>query len=99
MEGALVPSHLTYIFRVVLKNSMRATVEHHFKDLENLPPIKITATICQADDFFTIKISDCGGGMDRESAAKCFMYQYSTPSKYFDTICENGKLCPTGLTG
>ena len=37
--------------------------------------------------------------MDRDSAAKCFMYQYSTPSKYFDTICENWKHCPTGLTG
>ena len=37
VEGALVPSHLTYIFRVVLRNSMGATVEHQFKDLENLP--------------------------------------------------------------
>ena len=27
------------------------------------------------------------------------MYQYSTPSKYFDTICEDGKHCPTVLTG
>jgi len=86
VEGALVPGHLTFIFTEVLKNSMRATVEHHFKDLENLPPV--TATICQADDYFTIKISDCGGGMDRDSAAKCFMYQYSTPSKY----CE-GQFC------
>ena len=60
VEGALVPGHLTltYIFRVVLRNSMRATVEHHFKDLENLPPV--TDTICQADDFFMIKISNCG---------------------------------------
>ena len=85
--GALVPSHLKIIFEAVLKNSMRATVEHHFNDLKNLPPV--TAIICQADDYFTIKISDCGGGMDRDSAARCFMYQYSTPSK---------KVCITGLT-
>ena len=93
VEGALVPKHLTYIFREVLKNSMRATVEHHFMDLKNIPPV--TAIICQADDYFTIKISDCGGGMDRDSAAKCFMYQYSTPSK----SCENGKLFLEGRTG
>ena len=81
--GDLVPQHLTIIFKEILENSMRATVEHHFHDLENLPPV--SAVICQADDEFTIKISDCGGGMDRKSAEKCFMYDYSTPSKYTDT--------------
>jgi len=80
--GDLVPEHLSTIFKEILRNSMRATVEHHFHDLENLPPV--SAIICQADDEFTIKISDCGGGMDRDSAKKCFMYDYSTPSKYSD---------------
>ena len=80
--GDLVPEHLSLIFKEILKNSMRATVDHHFHDLENLPPV--SAIICQADDEFTIKISDCGGGMDRKRAEKCFMYDYSTPSKYSD---------------
>jgi len=82
VTGDLVPEHLSLIFKEILKNSMRATVDHHFHDLENLPPV--SAIICQADDEFTIKISDCGGGMDRKSAEKCFMYDYSTPSKYSD---------------
>jgi len=82
VTGDLVPEHLSLIFKEILKNSMRATVDHHFHDLENIPPV--SAIICQADDEFTIKISDCGGGMDRKSAEKCFMYDYSTPSKYSD---------------
>jgi len=75
-QGHLVPSHLFLILKEILKNSMRATVEYHWDNREDLPPI--SALICQADDDFTIKISDQGGGMDRESAAKCFFYQYST---------------------
>ena len=75
-QGHLVPSHLLLILKEILKNAMRATVEYHWDNKDDLP--SISALICQADDDFTIKISDQGGGMDRESAAKCFFYQYST---------------------
>ena len=61
-------------------NSMVATVENHFHDQENLPAI--TVSICQANDDFTIKISDQGGGMDRDFAAKSFLYQYRTKPRY-----------------
>ena len=71
VTGDSVPQHLSIIFKEVLENSMRATVEHHFHDLENLPPV--LGVICQAGDEFTIKISDCGGGMDRKSAGQCFL--------------------------
>ena len=83
-QGHCVPSHLTLIFKEVLKNSMRATVEHHLAQLKEdpnfvLPGIK--ALVCQADDDFTIKISDQGGGMDRDSAAAVFSYEYCTLPK------------------
>ena len=51
----LVPQHLSIIYKEVLENSMRATVEHHFHDLENLPPVSVV--ICQAGDEFTIKVN------------------------------------------
>lgn len=75
-----VPGHLSRIFREILMNSMVATVENHFHDQENLPAI--TVSICQANDDFTIKISDQGGGMDRDFAAKSFLYQYRTKPRY-----------------
>ena len=87
----LVPSHLFIIFKEILKNSMRATIEHHWEKKDDLPEISVI--ICHADDDFTIKISDQGGGMDRESAAKCFYYQYSTAPKY----CEETHLLGYGL--
>ena len=67
------------------------------KDLENLPPI--TVTICQAEDFFTIKISDCGGGMDQERCEVLHVPVQLSFNLHFDTICVNGKLCPIGLAG
>jgi len=90
-QGHLVPSHLFIIFKEIMKNAMRATVEHHWDTRDNLPNIQ--ALICQADDDFTIKISDQGGGMDRENAAKCFFYQYSTVPKH----CSENTLLGYGL--
>ena len=87
----LVPSHLFIIFNEILKNAMRATVEHHWDNKDDLPPVSVT--ICHANDDFTIKISDQGGGMDRESASKCFFYQYSTVPKH----CSEKYLLGYGL--
>jgi len=78
--GTLIPSHLYLIFYEVFKNAMRATVEHYWDKKDKLPPIKVI--ICQADDDFSIKISDQGGGIDRETVEKLFFYLYSTESKY-----------------
>jgi len=76
-QGHLVPSHLFLIFNEILKNAMRATVEYHPDSKDDLPAI--SAIVCQAEENdFTIKISDYGGGMDRESIARCFLYQYTT---------------------
>lgn len=81
--GVLIPSHLYLIFYEVLKNAMRATVETHWDTTENLPPINVI--VCQANDDFTIKISDQGGGVDRVTAEKMFYYLYSTNPKHSES--------------
>jgi len=83
-KGILIPSHLYNIFYEVFKNSMRATVETHWDKKDNLPPIEVI--VCQANDDFTIKISDQGGGVDRVTVEKMFYYLYSTDSKNSNSI-------------
>lgn len=61
---AYIPTQLHYILLELLKNAMRATVEHHgVNSPENWPPVEVII----ADGFFNedvvIKISDEGGGM------------------------------------
>ncbi len=60
---AYIPTQLHYILLELLKNAMRATVEHHgVNNPENWPPVEVII----ADGFFNedvvIKISDEGGG-------------------------------------
>jgi len=79
VSGAVIPSHLYIIFYEVLKNAMRATVENNWDRKDDLPPI--TAIVCQADDDFTIKVSDQGGGVDRGTVEKLFYYLYTTTNQ------------------
>ncbi|KAK6053414.1 ATPase/histidine kinase/DNA gyrase B/HSP90 domain protein [Cooperia oncophora] len=70
-----VPSHLYHIMFELLKNAMRATVEHHGVD-DDLPDIKIFVVRGQAD--LSIKICDRGGGVSRTIVERLFNYMYST---------------------
>jgi len=90
VSGIHIPFHLHTIFYEVLKNSMRATVEHHWHDKDNLPPI--TAIVCQSNDDFSIKISDQGGGVARHHVEKMFFYLYTTNKK-----SVSGKSLGSGL--
>jgi pyruvate dehydrogenase kinase 2/3/4 len=59
---------------------MRATCENaERKDMTELPYIR--CRIFKTQDDITIKISDIGGGIKRESAEKVFNYMYSTAPK------------------
>ena len=88
VEGNFVPNHLLIIFTEILKNAMRATVEHHFHDQQNLPDIK--AVICKSNEDITVVISDLGGGMSPESVSQCFSYHTTSPSRHFDTSSLQG---------
>ncbi|CEP13135.1 hypothetical protein [Parasitella parasitica] len=76
-----VPVHLEYILTELLKNSYRATVEHHKKmgRTTSLPPIQIT--ISQGQEDISIRIRDQGNGISDEDLHKVFEYSYTTVSK------------------
>jgi pyruvate dehydrogenase kinase 2/3/4 len=59
-----VPTHLHYILMELLKNSMRATMEHH-EGKDNMPPIRLVIADGEANEDVVIKVSDEGGGVSR----------------------------------
>jgi signal transduction histidine kinase len=76
-----VPVHLEYILTELLKNSHRATVEHHrrMRRTTPLPPIQVT--ISQGIEDISIRIRDQGNGISEEDLHKVFEYSYTTVSK------------------
>lgn len=81
-----VPGHLVHMLFETLKNSLRATIEHHSKlnsgvDLDDIkyPPIKII--VAKGDEDITIKISDEGGGIPRSAMPLIWTYFYTSAEK------------------
>ncbi|EFI28422.1 atypical/PDHK/BCKDK protein kinase [Coprinopsis cinerea okayama7 len=87
---AYIPVHLEYVLTELLKNSFRATVEHHARSKErgSLPPIQITLSPPPASshsghnvdrpNFFSIRIRDQGGGVSRQHLERIFSYAFTT---------------------
>eukprot|EP00939_MAST-03C_sp_MAST-3C-sp1_P001696 g1696.t1 len=83
---AYIPSHLYYILFELLKNSMRATAEHHRdSDPEDLPPIKIVIGNSGDLDDVVIKISDLGGGIPQSHSKRIFNYLFTTAAPAFQS--------------
>ncbi|KAI9225062.1 branched-chain alpha-ketoacid dehydrogenase [Blastocladiella britannica] len=88
---AYIPVHLEYILSELLKNSVRATVEHHVPpsargvlgagadDSFKLPPVRLT--VSAAADEVVLRLRDAGGGIPYESLQKAFEYSYTTVAK------------------
>lgn len=57
-----IPSHLEYIVGELLRNSIQATVEQ--RGSTNPPPIEVL--VCEAPQHVIIRVSDQGGGVDRD---------------------------------
>jgi len=74
---AYVPTHLHYILLELLKNALRATVEHHGIDRE-WPPIEVIIADGQSNEDVVIKISDKGGGIARSDTKKIWSYLFTT---------------------
>lgn len=80
---AYIPSHLDYMLYEILKNAMRAVVEHHRgrkqspSMLQQLPPVQVR--ICAGDnDVITIKVCDQGGGIPSASLNDVWSYGWTT---------------------
>lgn len=71
-----VPSHLYHILFEVFKNSMRAVMEQHGQDLDNIPPLEVT--VARGREDICVKLSDRGGGIPRSQVDQIFKYMYST---------------------
>eukprot|EP00732_Lithocolla_globosa_P004872 Lithocolla_globosa_v1_NODE_4689_length_1386_cov_7.768595.p1 type:complete len:399 gc:universal NODE_4689_length_1386_cov_7.768595:1202-6(-) len=78
-----VPSHLHHILFELLKNSLRAVVEHCGADADEFPEIQVV--VADGANDLTIKISDQGGGIPRKQVENVWTYFYTTaapPSRH-----------------
>jgi hypothetical protein len=73
-----VPTHLHHIVFELVKNSMRAVLEHHGVKNYDAPAIKIV--LSEDEREFAIKISDQGGGIPRKDMPRIWSYLYTTQS-------------------
>ncbi|KAJ7596565.1 atypical/PDHK/BCKDK protein kinase [Mycena floridula] len=87
---AYVPVHLEYILTELLKNSFRATVEHHHRQRKRgpLPPVLVTLSPPSPQrasspdgNFFSIRIRDAGGGVSATNMARIFSYAFTTAGR------------------
>lgn len=60
-----IPSHIEYIIGELLRNSVQSVVERQRDRSEAPPPIEVL--ICEATEHVIIRVSDQGGGVDRDT--------------------------------
>ena len=95
-----VPSHLHHMLFEVMKNSMRATVEHC--EALGSPLLPITAFVSKTDVDITIKISDQGGGIPRSQMKNLFKYMFTTAGRVgmaHKELVENASVPPMAGLG
>ncbi|TGZ64372.1 hypothetical protein CRM22_006401 [Opisthorchis felineus] len=91
-----IPGHLFHVLFELLKNSMRAVVEHRHQDSE-LPRLHIV--ICHGRKDVTIKLSDLGGGMPDNVAKRAFEYTFTTASQLSPILGAAHHTQPHGSRG
>ena len=76
LEFMYVPGHFNHICFEILKNALRAVVEHHGVQSDHFPPIKML--VADGEEDITIKIADEGGGIARSAIPRVWTYMYTT---------------------
>jgi len=79
-----IPSHLYYCMFELLKNSLRATCEHHGVD-NVMPDIKVIIADGENNEDIVIKISDEGGGIPRSHMPRIWSYLFTTARPAFES--------------
>lgn len=78
-----IPSYLHHMLFEVIKNSMRAVVEHH--GVGNvLPPVRVVVSGCNGNEDCVIKVADEGGGIPRSAVDRVWKYMYTTAQPVLD---------------
>ncbi len=76
---AYIPTQLHYILLELLKNAMRATVEHHgMENSSKWPPVEVIIADGSENEDVVIKIADEGGGIKRSNMKKIWSYLFTT---------------------
>jgi pyruvate dehydrogenase kinase 2/3/4 len=88
-----IPTHLHYIVLELLKNALRATVEHHYKThggttgipkksvlatYQEFPDVVVVISDSTDNEDVVIRISDQGGGIPRSQMSKIWSYLFTT---------------------
>ena len=79
---AYIPSHLYYCMFELLKNSLRATCEHHGVS-GSMPMVKVVIADGENNEDVVIKISDEGGGIRRSHMPRIWSYLFTTAEPAF----------------
>lgn len=76
-----IPVHLEYILTEILKNAVRASVEHHqaTRSTGPLPPVQVT--IAPSPTFLSLRVRDEGGGIHPNSLSRIFSYAFTTAGR------------------
>ena len=85
-----IPSHLYYIMFELLKNSLRATCEHHGSKRQTLPVVKVIIADGENNEDVVIKISDEGGGIPRSHMQRIWSYLFTTAKPAFGGAEDGG---------
>jgi len=74
-----IPTQLHYILLELLKNAMRATVEHHgVQNIHKWPAVEVIIADGFSNEDVVIKIADVGGGISRSNMNKIWSYLFTT---------------------
>ena len=79
-----IPSHLYYCMFELIKNSLRATCEHHGLAGE-LPAVKVIIADGESNEDIVIKVSDEGGGIRRSDMPRIWSYLFTTAVPAFES--------------
>lgn len=93
LEFPYIEGHLYHVLFELLKNSIRATMEHHLgRDV--YPPIKVI--IADGQEDVTLKIADEGGGISRSSLPKIWTYMFTTATVPPEALIQDENVTATG---